>query len=65
MSLTRSSLAVLNPLLYGSVLVPGIVSGKDLDPWHALLVEDFILLIEKSDGFFGCLVLVDTDLDLL
>jgi len=58
-------LAVLNPLLNGSVFIPSIISGKDFDSRHAFFSEDFILLVEKSDSLFGCLILIDTDFNLL
>lgn len=65
MSLSWSSLAVLNPLLDGSVLVLGVVSGEDLDSWHVLSLEDLVLLIEEGDGFLGGLIFIDNILDLV
>ena len=65
MCLTRSALAVFDPLLDGPVLIPGIVSGEDLDSRHVGLVEDLVLFVKESDRLFGCLILVNTGLDLV
>jgi hypothetical protein len=60
MGFTNFALAVLNPLLDGSVLIPGVVSCKNLDSWNTTLVEDFVLLVEESNGISGGLVFVNT-----
>ena len=53
MRLIRSLGAVVEPLLDCAVLFPGIVSGQYLDSGHLGVPENFILLLEDSNGFFG------------
>jgi len=50
--------AVVDPLLDGAVLFPGIVAGQYLDSGHLGIPEDFILFLEDGDGFFGSDVLL-------
>mmetsp|Transcript_20668 Transcript_20668/g.31558 ORF Transcript_20668/g.31558 Transcript_20668/m.31558 type:complete len:224 (+) Transcript_20668:7277-7948(+) len=65
MGLANAGLAVVEPLFDGLVLVPGVVTGEDLDSGHGGLVEDLVLLLEECDGLLGGLVLVDSGLSLV
>jgi hypothetical protein len=49
---------VVEPLLDGLVLLPGIVTSQYLDTGHLGVPENFILLLEDGNGFFGCDVLL-------
>jgi hypothetical protein len=56
--LIRSLGTVVDPLLDGAVLFPGIVAGQYLDSRHLRIPEDFILFLEDGDGFFGSDILL-------
>jgi hypothetical protein len=51
--LVRSLGTVVEPLLDGLVLLPGIVASQYLDSGHLGVPENFILLFEDGNGFFG------------
>jgi hypothetical protein len=53
MRLVRTLCAVIEPLLHGTILLPGVVASQDFDSRHAWVSEDFIFLVENGDGFFG------------
>jgi len=66
MSLSRPSLAMLNPILDSSVFIPSVVPRKHLDSWHVVwVIEDLIFFIKKSDGLLGSLILINAGLNLL
>jgi hypothetical protein len=56
--LVRSLGAVVEPLLDGAVLLPGIVAGQYLDSGHLRVPEDFVFFLEDGNGLLGSDVLL-------
>lgn len=52
--LSWSSLTVIYPLLWGSVLIPSVITGENLGAWNGVKVEDLVLLFKNFKCFLGC-----------
>ena len=51
-------LAVIQPLLDGSIIIPAVIARQGFDREHIRIIENFILLGKNSKSFASSFILV-------